>query len=558
MTAPQVQTKVRPRELDQLSRALETVSGYLSDVHDAATSSDEPTTYVLDWDTLFEAVTPDRPDSHYAALMWHGLRSLKESGSDEKYQRVLLPEGTRRELALYVSQLVSTHRENFQRATVDVHSPLLNDTGLRFRAAEWQPVLQHLQDMAGVEETLDRIHSVIKEHAGPVPMRPETISTGALSHYREQLTDYRGAAESRNEADAINLATVRALDGTGSPDRGPHRLVTATRAVAASDRQITADPFRFSLDAHMRRLFPDRRSRAHTLRRMLARTYHVLCEIGDFTHDESEFSSLPSRHQARKFEEVLASLSDDVVLREIYDMVSAASQRQAADLRQAFGPDKLLLDDSLARLQDLPGKAALILDRLGEGASPDDLGLSLRRNEANAAANSFEVVDYKGRTVLEVESGSEGMILSWPTFCSFRDSATAISSLDLSAQPSTGLGLTVRLSKQTGARQTSVESWDNVCDAVTFVAGIHGIDLVQIRTPGLTYWYEFAGPPVNPSDLDMSSASRIAVQVSSGSSDVEGALEVFDKTCLHWTFPSAIKELIDRIIKSAAQEPSAS
>jgi hypothetical protein len=221
---------IEAEQIEELAKTLDTIASYLIKVRELTKSRKNNLSLVFawDWEMLHEIVYEEETRSVFSTLLLYGLQCLRECKTDDDEYRILIPEGTRRELLRDLKRLVNDLRKT--GSVIDAatgggrNNPLKTRVPLFAGNSDWQDVLKALSVFSYTEHRIERLLMVLDTFAIPSPLPAARIPNEKVRYYLQQMdrSRPRHKYKQRNEADAYNLAMVDELsDIAARKNRGP-------------------------------------------------------------------------------------------------------------------------------------------------------------------------------------------------------------------------------------------------------------------------------------------------------------------------------------------------
>src|ERR1035437_10236969 len=211
MTLNSVELREAGEKATHLAKGLRLLAKYLADVRDDCDSSSAELRFAWDWEMLREAIYPNSPGSVFSGVLWYGLECLEASSAVRDDWKILMPEGTRKELLGFLTGLLSSYKKHNRR--LSNAAPTLNEVYLSLGSGnafverpEWKQILLQISSLMRIDQAIDRLLLILQRYARPTPAGNEKSLSGKVVYFSERLGRARSRPQDhqRNEADALN------------------------------------------------------------------------------------------------------------------------------------------------------------------------------------------------------------------------------------------------------------------------------------------------------------------------------------------------------------------
>ena len=467
-------------------------------------------TFLWDFEMIFEAIYPFASSSVYSGVLWYGLECLRQaSDTGDISWRIVIPEGSRRELEAHLEHVRERYVAILKRPEVRALQTSDNEwlsKSPEYNRPDYKPVSKRIDQLRTFDEAIHRLLRLLRTYARPMPYSPGELPQGLTTFYQDRIGAARREAgdAARNEADALNLANTDLLNPP-SDNTKRATLITATRAVTQSGREMVRDPIFFALTAILHKNFPIRKHRTRVIEGMIARLYSMAgrihaetsgqdaedrpvplmlpvneadsgdldestSEIDGLVHDLSPESqerihkgALTKRYEMRAFMSALEYLYRDPVLVLLTDLMSQANQAATSARFQSKSIDSELEVSSDLSGIGLDGMIGAVLDAL---KPPPRISLSLRweirttpdSDSRYALLGESKVLGTTTTAVLEGNKLQSGISADWRSFDSLPEFCAAAARVVRALHYQGEIAVLVRLQEQPGAITESLKS----------------------------------------------------------------------------------------------------
>jgi hypothetical protein len=541
-------------ELSVSVRALRLLEKYLYEILHNCSNSSQETLYVWDWEMVHEAIDPHSPSAVFSGILWSGLELLDRQPED-RGTKIVYAEGTKRELLWYLSKLSG----DYLRRTGSSDQPDATADGLEppefSNRPDWKETLQNVWKLIRIDESVDRLLFLLTNYAQPMPVDPALVPKHIIDSYQSRLKRLRDDddSESRNEADAWNLACVDVLSRQSKNTR-PVELVTATRVVKSVSQGTSRDPFYFALDLQLRRDYPRKTDRYIALHQMLQHLHALsakMIEIHAMQDCSDERAYLRRGDATRLLNSLVSSLEHDPILSEVWGLVVRSAEALHNSRVQSRESAKALDLSSgefvaLSRFEHKVKKALTILGT--EQPSHRDLSLTWTPVWTNGDISRLTLVS-PNIELIDAEISGDCLAISWisgVTITGFLLALDAMWDRIVGSSPIRTKILTFQTSQTSSVDKVN----DRPIDLVNVIGsiGVGRIAMMRVFAAELSFWYDCT-PQLSKRDLSVRVREpRIALSFLKSTTALNCLAQFYNKTSKKWLFETAVESALSSLV----------
>ena len=547
-------------ELSNTSSTLQRLLKYLFWILEQSDEEHDMPNIAWDWEMFQEIIYPHYAGSVYSGVLWYGLECLRAYSGEGEDWKIIIPEGTRRELLTHLKQLASKYTKRLKKVFDPEEQDkylhkLENSVPSQWLRQDWKDILKEIIALQHMEHAIDRLLLLIRLYTRPAPFNSSNISANKVKYYKERLSRFRheSSDRTRNIADAYNLATIENFEGEGDEGQLVENafLITATTAVNHSGPHLTRDPIYFAISMEMKRQYPDVKSRKKLILAALARIYSLLVRLGELPEQESDSTDLTRRQDVKSFLTGLSNLYDDPVLSELGRLTTRAmkSVENVTSQTRQINTEMISLVKSsgrLGRLSTFLKKVNMVFDGLGEKAEKENYGLTWIKSEEYECNNRYIMRSQNNESeiVMEAEKKDSLLTLRWITEDSLFNFFETFKKLSATVGFTGPVHIFAREYNQPGTKDAIATKISTVPDVIRRIAGNYKLSLLRFCLDQFSLWYEF-GELIdleytrNPLNL-----SRIAMRFPL-ETDVHIIADFFEETSANWYPSKVIAEALD-------------